>query len=47
MTGAQPFNGIKNGTYVDANATLLELVDGGLNLENIPFGPLLDRKSVV
>ena len=36
----QPFNGIKNNTYIDANATWLELVDGGLNHENVPFGSL-------
>ena len=38
---AQPFNGIKNGTYIDANTRWLELIDGGLNLENVPLGPLL------
>ena len=39
--GAQPFSGIKNDTYIDANTRWLELIDGGLNLENVPLGPLL------
>jgi lysophospholipase len=39
--GTQPFNGIKNNTYIDANTRWLELIDGGLNLENVPLGPLL------
>ena len=41
MTSSQPFNGIKSNTYVDTNTSWLELIDGGLNLENIPLGPLL------
>ena len=40
-SGAQPFNSIKNDTYIDANTRWLELIDGGLNLENVPLGPLL------
>lgn len=39
--GAQPFSGVKSNTYVDTNSTWLELIDGGLNLENVPLGPLL------
>jgi lysophospholipase len=35
-----PFNGVKRDTYIDTNTGRLELVDGGLNLENIPLGPL-------
>jgi len=37
----QPFNGIKNNTYIDTSTRWLELIDGGLNLENVPLGPLL------
>jgi len=37
----QPFNGIKNKTYIDTSTRWLELIDGGLNLENVPFGSLL------
>ncbi|KAF9782507.1 phospholipase B [Thelephora terrestris] len=36
-----PFNGVKSNTYIDTNTSWLELIDGGLNLENIPLGPLL------
>ncbi|KAF9650395.1 phospholipase B [Thelephora ganbajun] len=36
-----PFNSIKSNTYIDTNARWLELIDGGLNLENVPLGPLL------
>lgn len=41
VAGAQPFNGVKSNTYIDSNTSWLELIDGGLNLENVPFGPLL------
>jgi lysophospholipase len=27
--------------YQDSNSTWIELVDGGLNVENLPLGPLL------
>jgi lysophospholipase len=36
----QPFRGLNAGTYSDSGAELLELIDGGSNLENIPLGPL-------
>ncbi len=38
---SQPFQGINPGVYQDSNSTWLELVDGGLNKENLPLGPLL------
>jgi len=36
-----PFFGIKNSTFQDANSRWLELIDGGSNLENVPMGPML------
>ncbi|KAL0946696.1 hypothetical protein HGRIS_012883 [Hohenbuehelia grisea] len=36
-----PFTGLKNGTFIDSQSKWLELVDGGMNKENVPFGPLL------
>ncbi|KAF7980794.1 hypothetical protein HWV62_36869 [Athelia sp. TMB] len=36
----QPFQAINTATFGEHNATSLELVDGGLGLENIPLGPL-------
>ncbi|KIY53628.1 hypothetical protein FISHEDRAFT_32937 [Fistulina hepatica ATCC 64428] len=36
-----PFEGIASSTFQDTNSTRLELIDGGLNGENIPLSPLL------
>ena len=47
MAGTQPFNGVKNNTYIDTNTSWLELIDGGLNLENVPLGPLLVKSRNV
>jgi lysophospholipase len=33
--------------FLDSNATWLELIDGGSNLEAIPFGPLFVRAREV
>jgi len=38
---SQPFQGINPTVYHDSNSTWIELVDGGLNKENVPLGPLL------
>jgi len=38
---SQPFQGINPGVYQDSSSTWIELVDGGMNLENIALGPLL------
>jgi len=38
---SQPFQGIKPGVYQGSDTNWLELVDGGLNLENVALGPLL------
>lgn len=35
-----PFNGLKNTTFVDSDKTWLELIDGASNNENVPYGPL-------
>ncbi|KXN90656.1 Lysophospholipase 2 [Leucoagaricus sp. SymC.cos] len=42
-----PFNGIKQSTFQDANATWLELIDGASNSENVPYGPLFVRKRAL
>ena len=38
---SQPFQGVNPGVYQESNTTWIELVDGGLNDENLPLGPLL------
>ncbi|KAI0313930.1 phospholipase B [Amylostereum chailletii] len=35
-----PFQGLRPSTFPDADQPYLDLVDGGLNLENIPLGPM-------
>ncbi|KAF9013961.1 acyl transferase/acyl hydrolase/lysophospholipase [Cyathus striatus] len=41
LTVRYPFQGISNTTFEDSEDPWLELVDGGLNGENIPLGPLM------
>lgn len=36
-----PFNGLRNSSFVDSDKTWLELIDGSSNGENVPYGPLL------
>jgi len=38
---SQPFQGINPGIFQDANSEWIELIDGSMNKENIPIGPLL------
>ncbi|TFK44639.1 phospholipase B [Crucibulum laeve] len=35
-----PFNGLKNATFEDSDATWIELIDGASNNENVPYAPL-------
>ncbi|KAI0044217.1 phospholipase B [Auriscalpium vulgare] len=35
-----PFQGLSSGTFQDSQHDYLPLIDGGLNLENVPLGPM-------
>ncbi|KAG6896435.1 hypothetical protein C0992_008312 [Termitomyces sp. T32_za158] len=39
-----PFKGLKDTTFQDSDKDWLELIDGGSNQENIPYGPLFVRE---
>jgi lysophospholipase len=39
----QPFHSVASTTFTESNSSWLELIDGGLNLENVPLGPLFVR----